>query len=230
MAFNYSPKIVTDGLVMYLDAANTKSYVSGSTTWNDISRSGINGTLTNGPTFNTGNGGSIVFDGVNDFVDCGNNSITKPSGNMTLSYWFRGVGVNVGDATGIGTLGTDRGFVLGPDNGNVVYFMIPASSTTLIISSFSTTINSQIWYNIVGTYLPSTYIKLFLNGVEVASNTNSIPSSLYTGNALSLKIGNRGDNTRFFSGNISQVSIYNRALSATEVLQNYNATKTRFGL
>jgi hypothetical protein len=66
MSFNYSPKIVTDGLVLYLDAANTKSYVSGSTVWNDLSRSGYNGTLTNGPTFNISNGGSISFDGVDD--------------------------------------------------------------------------------------------------------------------------------------------------------------------
>ncbi len=61
--------IVTNGLVLYLDASNTKSYVSGSTTWSDVSRSGNNGTLINGPTFNSANGGSIVFDGTNDYVD-----------------------------------------------------------------------------------------------------------------------------------------------------------------
>jgi hypothetical protein len=64
MAFNYSPKIIQDGLVLYLDAANTKSYPTTGTTWTDLSRSGNNGTLINGPTFNSGNGGSIVFDGV----------------------------------------------------------------------------------------------------------------------------------------------------------------------
>ena len=68
MAFNFSPKIVTDGLVLCLDAANSKSIVSGSTTWNDLSRGGNNGNLVNGPTFNSGNGGSILFDGVDDYV------------------------------------------------------------------------------------------------------------------------------------------------------------------
>ncbi len=68
MAFNYSPRVVTDGLVLYLDAANQYSYVSGSTSWNDISRGGNNGILTNGPTYNSANGGSIVFDGTNDLI------------------------------------------------------------------------------------------------------------------------------------------------------------------
>jgi hypothetical protein len=66
MAFNYSPKIVTDGLVLYLDAANSKSYVSGSTTWSDLSRGGNNGTLTNGPTYSSAKGGIIILDGSND--------------------------------------------------------------------------------------------------------------------------------------------------------------------
>jgi hypothetical protein len=66
MAFSYSPKIVTDGLVLYLDAGNPYSYVSGSTNWNDLSRSMLSGSLVNGPTYNTGSLGSIVFDGVDD--------------------------------------------------------------------------------------------------------------------------------------------------------------------
>jgi hypothetical protein len=68
MAFYYSPKIVTDGLVLYLDAGNQLSYPGSGTTWTDLSRSQTNGTLVNGPTFNTGSLGSIVFDGVDDFL------------------------------------------------------------------------------------------------------------------------------------------------------------------
>ena len=87
MAFNYSPKISTDGLVLCLDAANTKSYPGSGTVWSDLSRGGNNGTLTNGPTFNSGNGGSIVFDGVNDYVDCGVSNISLPI-NITLISWI----------------------------------------------------------------------------------------------------------------------------------------------
>jgi len=82
MSFAHSPQIVTNGLVLALDAGNTKSYVSGSTTWFDKSGRGNNGTLVNGPTFNTGSLGSIVFDGVNDYVDSGNISTTILSNNQ----------------------------------------------------------------------------------------------------------------------------------------------------
>ena len=77
--------IVTDGLVLLLDAANTKSYVSGSTIWNDLSRSGNTGTLTNGPTYNSSNGGSIVFDGSNDFIE---GTITVPT-SFTFNVWLK---------------------------------------------------------------------------------------------------------------------------------------------
>ena len=69
MSINYNPRIVTDGLVLLLDAGNTKSYPGTGTTWTDISRNGNNGTLTNGPTFDSANGGSLVFDGVDDYVN-----------------------------------------------------------------------------------------------------------------------------------------------------------------
>jgi len=87
MAFNYSPKVATDGLVLYLDAANPKSYVSGSTTWGDLSRGGNNGTLVNGPTFDGGNGGSIVFDGVNDYGTVPTNPLLITT-EFTKSIWF----------------------------------------------------------------------------------------------------------------------------------------------
>lgn len=86
MSFNYSPKIVTDGLVLYLDAANTKSYVSGSTIWNDLSRNNFNGSLINTPTFNSQNSGSILFDGVDEYVNLGvvDIGITR---DFTISFW-----------------------------------------------------------------------------------------------------------------------------------------------
>jgi hypothetical protein len=80
-------QIVTDGLVLCLNASDRNSYVSGSTTWNDVSGRGNNGTLTNGPTFNSANGGSIVFDGTNDFVNCGNNTSLNLN-KHTICFWF----------------------------------------------------------------------------------------------------------------------------------------------
>jgi hypothetical protein len=86
MAFNYSPKIITDGLVLYLDAANTRSYPTNGTIWSDLSRNNNNGTLINGPTFNSANGGSIVFDGVDDRVS--RNSAIDTGQNFTINAWI----------------------------------------------------------------------------------------------------------------------------------------------
>ena len=88
MAFSYSPKIVTDGLVLYLDAGNPYSYVSGSTNWNDLSRSMLSGSLVNGPTYNTGSLGSIVFDGVNDRVDL-SNATSLWASNFTINFYIK---------------------------------------------------------------------------------------------------------------------------------------------
>ena len=89
MSFSFSPKIVTDGLVLYLDAANTRSYVSGSTVWTDLSRVGNNGLLINGPTFNSLNNGSIVFNGTNQYVDCGVSTISlRYARNIIQTLFF----------------------------------------------------------------------------------------------------------------------------------------------
>ena len=88
MAFNYSPKIVTDGLVLYLDAANTKSYPGTGTVWTDISRTNNNGTLTNGPTYTSTFGGSIVFDGTNDSVVSANTINITGASARTMNIWF----------------------------------------------------------------------------------------------------------------------------------------------
>ena len=86
MATSYSPKIITDGLVLCLDAGDGKSYSGSGTTWTDRSGNGYNGTLTNGPTFDSSNGGNIVFAG-DDYVDCGLSSF-QPT-EMTLSVWVK---------------------------------------------------------------------------------------------------------------------------------------------
>ena len=89
MSFSYSPKIVTNGLILYLDAANANSFVSGSTIWNDLSRGGYNGVLTNGPTFNSGNGGSIVFDGINDYISIAGGGGLSGASNGTIDIWVK---------------------------------------------------------------------------------------------------------------------------------------------
>jgi hypothetical protein len=223
--------IVTNGLVLNVDAGFTPSYPSNGNTWYDISSSGNNGTLTNGPTYSSSNGGTLVFDGVDDYVDCGANSITKPTGSMTISYWFKGVSSTLNFAVGVGAGGFSgqRGYILGPNTGTQLAFFIAVNSTNVVAATYNVTINTSIWYHISGVFLASNYLKIFLNGSEVASNTSSIPSSQFAANGLTLKIGSRGD-AYYFTGSIAQFSMYHRALSSAEILQNFNAQKSRFGL
>ena len=89
MAFRYSPKIITDGLVLFLDAANPKSFVSGSTTWNDLTTNFNNGTLVNDPTYSLTNSGNIVFDGTDDNIQLGNASKFISGSNITVDTWVK---------------------------------------------------------------------------------------------------------------------------------------------
>ena len=215
MAFNYSPKIVTNGLVLCLDAGNVKSYVSGSTSWNDLTSNQNVGTLTNGPTFNTGSGGSIVFDGVNDYLNLGNPS-TLNILNFTVCAWAKSsTFTNYQNIIFKGTTTGQYGIAL---NSSGDWTIQPNTGFTGDILSLNT------WNFFVGTY-NGTQITAYRNGVQ--KQQYSIAQS-YFGSIIT--VGTDTVNSRYFNGNIAQVSIYNRALSATEILQNYNATKTRFGL
>ena len=89
MAINVRPSIVTSGLVLNLDAANMKSYPRSGTTWRDLSGLGNNGTLTNGPTFNSQNGGSIVFDGVDDYASINNTIGNFGTSDFTINFFFK---------------------------------------------------------------------------------------------------------------------------------------------
>jgi hypothetical protein len=243
MAFSYSPKIVTDGLVLYLDAANPYSYVSGSLNWNDLSRSQISGSLQNSPGYNSGNGGSIVFDGVDDYVL---NSTLTPliTNQLTISVWFFATDVSTDNmiVSSENSTTTNSRFVLFQDkvafiSGRVnTYTFIPGDSTTgnirMEFASNSEVLNQ--WVNITGTFIANsaTGLRGYKNGIE---DPNS-PINASTVNPLSyngpLYIGTRNpdSNQRYFDGRIGIVQIYNRALTASEVLQNYNSTKARFGL
>jgi hypothetical protein len=227
------PNIIKDGLVLYLDAGSPNSYfpLNPTTTWKDISGNANNATLINGTAYNESNGGTFVFDGIDDYADCGNNPITKPTGSTTISYWFKGVSTSLNFVTGIGTMSFagSRGYLLGPNTGTQVGFFLPIDNVNLIAVTYNLTIDTSLWYNICGVYSESNYVKLYLNGVEVSSTTTSVPSSLYIGNGISLKIGSRGDSI-YFSGNISQFLMYHRPLSDSEVLQNFNSSRARFGI
>jgi hypothetical protein len=224
MAGTIAPNIVTDGLVLYLDAANTKSYVSGSTTWNDMSGFSNNGTLVNGPTFSSANGGSIVFDGVDDYVNLGDNetfnSTLNGNTNWSISYWVNPL--TNGRILDRGNIGVDSTGAL-----ELNVQSVDRNNTGGGSSSLSVNIIGTGWNCITVTRTSSLLFSWYLNGVF--SNSSQLTES-YGGSGI-WKIGRRAFNTSsIYQGNISQIQIYNRALSPSEISQNYNATKTRFGL
>ena len=236
MAFNYSPKIVRDSsLVLCLDAANPNSFVSGSAVWRDISKGGNNGTLTNEPTYNSANGGSIVFDGVDDYVSITNSSTNLSYGNSDFSVFcwvyvssFNQYSAIVGkcDSTATRTewsLQISRQATFRP-----AFIATDNISTWAVELNSPNTLNFNQWYNIGVSRIGSTFT-LYVNGSSVISTNNNITIS---SNNLNVEIGRLvGDSTYDFTGRVSNTLIYkNKGLSASEILQNYNALKGRYGL
>ena len=232
MGVAYNSSIVTNGLVLCLDAANPKSYPGSGTTWTDLSGNGNTGTLTNGPTYSSANGESIVFDGVNDFIDCGFSSSVRSS-NVSYEVWIR---FSVSqqsksiislhkDGTGGCSIGLHDNFpnrikfhtnTIGANNGNGILG--------------TNQLNDNIWHHIVGTYNSSNstmmlYVDGILDRTLVGPTTPIYPSD------RNLNIGRwTGGGTQNFNGNISNAKIYNRALSAAEIQQNFNALRGRYGI
>ena len=212
--------IVTNGLVLYYDVANTKSYVSGNTTWNDLSRNINTGTLVNDPTYNSANGGSIVFDGSNDFVNLGNTDSTFFNQN---SAWTLQFSVKV-----ISFPNTYPGFLIKGNSVTTGVLIFYVNSNTVIWkhNNSETYLTSVVLSNIntlTFTYQGSGNVSAYVNGVFKTSvgaiSGTDTTSPLYLG---------RGD--QFGNHNHYNLLKYDRALSAPEVLQNYNATKSRYGL
>ena len=213
------PNISDDGLVLSLDAANRKSYVSGSTTWTDLTRRGNNGTLVNGPTFSSANLGSILFDGVDDYVNLGRPAILDLT-TLTLSAW-------VLTTTNLNQIVIGKSYLtsyymnIAP---NVKKFAFWTNGNQLVSTTIST-IGNPLWCNIVAT-INSTSKSIYFNGIidsSTAGETVGIDSN-------DVYIGNSPVVSQPFLGNISNVQIYNRALSAQEILQNYEGLKSRYGL
>lgn len=236
MAFNYSPKVVTDGLVMYLDAGNNRSYASGSTSWLDLSRGENNGTLTNGPTFNSANGGSIVFDGVDDFVST-NKQFFTGTDNFTITTWLKSNGtqnqysvpISQGHYPVIANQNTGFAFQFGFPSLTDMTFILGDGTTTWRSVSFSYTPNTDTTWTFLSVTKNSNTFITYKNGIFVASGTHTISYGTYN-----FTIGkdsyNIDSNSRSWIGRIASTQIYNRALSAQEILQNYNALKGRFNL
>jgi hypothetical protein len=221
MSLAHSPSLVLPGLTLCLDAANPKSYPGSGTTWTDLSGNGNNGTLVNGVGYNSGNLGSLVFDGVNDTVQVSNSSSLNPLTN-TLICWAKSNTENWND---FGFLMSKRDvFVMHPNQNtkNVDYYYRLNNTWQ---SQLITISNITIW-NMYACSWDGTNINAYLNGSLINFGAKTGP--LNTNDTGIMEIGRDEGLGRYLNGNIAQVSIYNRALTASEIQQNYNALKSRF--
>ena len=231
------PQLITNGLVLYLDAADRTSYPGYGTTWRSLS-GGNNGTLTNGPTYNSGNGGSIVFDGVDDTTNFGN-ILNIGLNSWTVSCWFKinsyssGVQGILGKTSARGYVGRYTIFI---ENGSIYGLLQAESSPNYIVSTSVTPYNDSRWHNVTLSINRTGNMNFYLDSINVSS-VNISSSSGVNLNASTdyLFVGSYANDTGitptfFFNGNIASAQIYNRALSAAEVAQNFNAQRQRFNI
>jgi hypothetical protein len=228
MGLGHSPRIVTDGLVLCLDAANARSYPGTGTTWTDRSASGNHGTLTNGPTFDSDNGGGIVFDGADDRISIGSSFFNQKIVDSLSVVCFARC-TNMGRYQVIGG-GQDTTFIRYTASLNAGAFPNRFGFDLETVSTGQARLSSNIyasneWHHLVGTYDGSS-TKLFVDG-NLEDSTSS-----YSGNVQDFDEVRLGDDItwsgRAYQGKLTSFLMYNRALTSEEVRQNFEATKGRY--
>lgn len=217
--------IVTDQLSMYLTAGNSTSYPGSGTIWNDISAGNDNDAFILGPSFSSSNGGQFSFNGSSNYADVSNHSTLNPTAQITLSMWlscandsgFRGAVMKTTD------FNWNNGYGIFTNNGFVTFFINlynGAHVVTVYLGTFT-------MCNLVGVY-DGTNLKLYQNGSLIGTGSSySTPISNSSGK---LDIGRGSGASGYWSGIISEVALWRKGLSGTEVLNNFNNTKSRFGL
>lgn len=238
MGLHHSPSIVTDGLILCLDAGNPRSYnASSGNNWIDLSGNGFSGFLTANTTYDSANLGSIVFDGTTDsrFEVANTNYPTTWTSPITIDTWIRISSDHVWD-----TVYRSPIVIRGSYQGHIAIARA-ASNNLLIFSVRGTTINlltggasivRDVWHHVVGIW-NGRMASIGINGKIIStssiSTVDGTPSS-----AIWTVGGNNGlssaSSTTGLNGNVSSVKIYNRALSSAEIQQNFNATRSRYGV
>ena len=234
MGIRRGPKsIVTENLIYAIDTANPDSYVSGSTSLNNQIANQNNGVITNGVGFDDANGGSLNFDGADDYVELGNINSSNPLSLYGQNEFSIEVWINpdltgddyqrILDKSDAGS-GTNGWSIFQRPSSKYTYLYIDATGVSTYVDS---SLTSGIWRNYLWTR-KSTTTKLYVNGslVDTEYVTKSVPSD-----TTGMRIGSWNHTTgREYNGKIANIKIYNKELSAAEVLQNHNALKSRFGL
>jgi hypothetical protein len=231
------PDSSESGLVLSLDAGNLKSYGGSGTTWTDLSGLGNTGTLVNGVGYSSANKGSLSFDGVNDYVSVGNiTGVTNftNTNNYTVDFWF------YPNAIQSNTQNEDNDVIekWSGTNGFPYVFRYLRATQTMQIAAYNGTssnattiqISHSKWWNICGVFNWTSSSLIIYGNAGAVSNSVALNLTGDITNNSNLNLMFRGNGLNYTTGNLSSLKIYNRALSASEISQNFNATRGRYGI
>ena len=222
MGISGGPDIIQDGLILALDAADRNSYVSGSTIWKDLTGSNVTGSLINGPTFVSDNGGSLDFDGTDDYVELNTTNILTGTSAFTIECAFNLEAGNYGELFGNYGSGYTSGYIWFATAGLYI-------NGAVYVPNYATATQGK--HVIASTRTSGGSIVTYLDGVSV--NTGTLATSIVSNPKFRMGMDTNsagGTGGEQLNGKIYNLKVYNRALSATEILQNYNALKSRFNL
>tara|TARA_Y100000004_G_scaffold104335_1_gene117081 strand:- start:688 stop:1425 length:738 start_codon:yes stop_codon:yes gene_type:complete len=244
MAVGYNPKVVTDGLVIALDAGNTKSYPGSGSTWTDII-GGNTATFSGGPTFSSDNGGYIDFDGINDYIDLGtqlNSDISLR--DVTISFWAYIDSTAADEAfVSIGSFTINRPLMIWYDTSvtardntgtndvgggveNAITVMVTDSTSEKRFSTSNNALSATTWHNIsVVLDVTNNTFYTYIDSIEVAKWVDNNTSGGINSSSLDFMIS---PFSTYLDGRISNLFVHNKALTAAEVKQNYDALKGRY--
>jgi hypothetical protein len=228
MSLHHSPRIVLDGLVMCLDAANTKSYPGTGTTWSDLSENSMSGELVNSPTYNSSNLGFFEF-ATTTLAKIPNN-ITLDTQTPTVEVWVKTNSLN------------QNGFWFEKGTVNTQYSLFQEGTTikwranlgsgfvNLVSVTSATYMTTTDWFQVVSTFATGD-AKLYINASVVGTGTSTGTIATNSGGmSVGVYGGFSGSRGYYYNGNLAICRVYNRVLTAAEISQNFNALRGRFGI
>ena len=223
MSANAGVDILENGLVFSIDAGNRRCYPGTGTSALDISGNANNCTLNGGVVYSTSNNGIFTFDGADDYISTDTNQNLLPTAGLTICAWIK---TSVADKWCVDKANSagGQGYIFAGTSSGTWSINVNAVGVQSV-----STYTSNTWRYIVGTWTPSTNLKLYFNGILDATNTTSIPATI-TDPSTNLWIARRRNGADLWNGSIAYVSIYSRALSDAEVSQNFNALRGRFAV
>lgn len=236
---NSSQQIVTSGLSLNYDVPQLRSYPTTGTSVTDLSGNSNTATLVNGVAFNSSNGGSLFFDGTNDYLNCGavSNITFERTNTFSFSFWIYPTSLALNGTILSKYNASSRGLAVGLNSTGSISLVLRNTLTTndLVINTATGLITTNNWYHVVVSYSgnsSTTGVSFYINGAKTTSDIsvrNGLTATIL--NSQNVQLGGRtAADPTYYTGRIGLASIYNKVLTADEVLQDFNANRSRYGL